>query len=202
MPSPYRAEHRDYVQRYEETGIARAIGRIRKVEARRKSGEIFPIELSVSRAQVPDGVIYSAIIRDVSVQARLEEELRAYGQREGVLARLGLAALDENVPRLCQLATTWIAEVLDVPTALVLLVAGDARFVVRGSTGSRHRIGERVVIPSVPADPHAALPDALAGDLLVSSLTVPIGRIREPAGLLVIGSRRPEVFPPDTLHFV
>jgi PAS domain S-box-containing protein len=202
MPSPYREEHRDYVRRYEETGIARAIGRIRKVEARRKSGEIFPIELSVSRAEVPDGVIYSAIIRDVSVQARLEEELRAYGRREAVLARLGLAALDENVPRLCLQASALIAEVLDVPTVLVLLVAGETRFVVRGSTGSRYRMGERVVIPSVPTDPQAALPESLAGDLLVSTLTVPIGRIREPAGLLVIGTRRPEVFPPDTVHFV
>ena len=202
MPSPYREEHHGYVRRYEETGIARAIGRIRKVEAQRKSGEIFPIELSVSRARVADGIIYSAIIRDVSVQTRLENELRTSGQREAVLARLGLAALDENVPRLCRQASAWIAEVLGVPTVLVLLTTAKTRFVVRGATGSRYRIGERIVIPSVPGDPHAPLPESLAGDRPVSSITVPIGRTREPAGILMIGSNRPQAFPPDTVYFV
>jgi PAS domain S-box-containing protein len=190
MPSPYREEHRDYIRRYEETGIPRAIGRIRKVEARRKSGEPFPIELSVSRAQVGDDILYSAIIRDVSVQTRLEDELRAYGRREAALARLGLAALDENVPRLCREASALVAEVLGVDLAL------------RGSTGSRHGIGARLVLPVVPAETQPVVPEVLADDRIVSGLSVPIGVARRPLGLVVVGTRRPLAFSADTVNFV
>src|SRR5690606_13384636 len=65
MPEPYRDQHEGYIAAYRATGVPKAIGRIREVQARRKSGEVFPIELSVSEARVDDQVIYSAIIRDV-----------------------------------------------------------------------------------------------------------------------------------------
>jgi two-component system sensor kinase FixL len=76
MPSPYRDEHDQYLESYRATGVAKAIGRIRHVEAIRKSGEVFPIELSVSEAHVADRVIYTAILRDVSERKLAEEELR------------------------------------------------------------------------------------------------------------------------------
>jgi two-component system, LuxR family, sensor kinase FixL len=75
MPSPYTEEHDEYIRRYRSTRVAKAIGQIRQVEARRKNGEIFPIELSVSEAKVGDEVIYSAIIRDMSDRRAIESEL-------------------------------------------------------------------------------------------------------------------------------
>jgi PAS domain S-box-containing protein len=63
MPEPYRSEHDRYVADYRTTRVPKAIGRIREVQAQRKSGEVFPIELSVSEARVGDQAIYSAIIR-------------------------------------------------------------------------------------------------------------------------------------------
>jgi PAS domain S-box-containing protein len=75
MPSPYREEHDQYLENYQKTGVAKAIGRIRYVEARRKSGEVFPIELSVSEAHVADRVTYTAIVRDVTERKRIEEAL-------------------------------------------------------------------------------------------------------------------------------
>jgi PAS domain S-box-containing protein len=76
MPDPYRSSHDQYIASYRSTGEARAIGRIRHVEGRRKNGERFPIELSVSEASVGDETLYTAIIRDVSVQESLRHELR------------------------------------------------------------------------------------------------------------------------------
>jgi len=75
MPEPYRSEHDSYIRRYRETGEARAIGRIRKVEGRRRSGETFPLELSVSEVQVGGETLYTAVIRDVSGRERDEAEL-------------------------------------------------------------------------------------------------------------------------------
>lgn len=77
MPSPYREQHTSYLRRYYETGEARAIGRIREVHARRKNGEVFPIELSISEARSgDDGLLFVAIIRDVTDRLRAEEALR------------------------------------------------------------------------------------------------------------------------------
>src|SRR5215470_469456 len=77
MPAPYRDEHDEYLRRYERTGEARAIGRIRSVHGRRKNGEVFPIELSVSESQLGDEVLYTAILRDVTGRLATEEALRA-----------------------------------------------------------------------------------------------------------------------------
>jgi len=92
MPAPYSVEHADYVRRYESTGERRAIGRVRFVEARRKSGEVFPIELSVSEARVGGDVLYTGIIRDVSERHRAEarlRELQKQAQQRERLADIG-----------------------------------------------------------------------------------------------------------------
>ena len=74
MPDPYASEHDDYIRRYEETGEAKAIGRIRTVRARRKNGEEFPIELSVAEITGDPMIRYCAFIRDISETVRLQEE--------------------------------------------------------------------------------------------------------------------------------
>jgi two-component system sensor kinase FixL len=75
MAEPYAREHDDYIDRYEKTGEARAIGRIRTVTARRKSGELFPIELSVTEIGSDEEVHYAAFIRDISDKVKLQAQL-------------------------------------------------------------------------------------------------------------------------------
>lgn len=75
MAEPYSTEHDGYIARYETTGEAHAIGRIRTVTARRKSGELFPIELSVTEIGSDEEVHYAAFIRDISQKAKLQEQL-------------------------------------------------------------------------------------------------------------------------------
>lgn len=76
MPSPYSGEHDEYLRRYQRTGEPRALGRLRHVQALRKSGEIFPIELTVSESRVGDEVFYTAILRDISEQRELQRVVR------------------------------------------------------------------------------------------------------------------------------
>jgi PAS domain S-box-containing protein len=75
MAEPYASEHDGYISRYERTGEARAIGRIRTVTAKRRNGELFPIELSVTEIEVDQEVHYAAFIRDISEKAKLQEQL-------------------------------------------------------------------------------------------------------------------------------
>jgi len=74
MAEPYVSEHDGYIARYERTGEPRAIGRIRTVTARRKSGEIFPIELSVTQVATGEEVNYAAFIRDISEKVKLQNQ--------------------------------------------------------------------------------------------------------------------------------
>jgi len=99
MPAPYREQHDGYLESYRETGVPKAIGRVREVQGRRKSGDVFPIELSVSEARDGDDVIYSAIIRDVTDRKRAEDALaESEARHRAVLdtALLAIIGIDEE----------------------------------------------------------------------------------------------------------
>ena len=73
MPSPYYEEHDGYLARYQRTGEKRIIGIGREVQARRKDGTVFAIDLAVS--EVEPGVLFTAILRDVSDRKIVEKAL-------------------------------------------------------------------------------------------------------------------------------
>lgn len=75
MAEPYRSAHDGYIQRYLETGEARAIGLVRQVMGRRKDGEEFPLELSVSRVETEEGPRFYGILRDVTDRERILERV-------------------------------------------------------------------------------------------------------------------------------
>lgn len=73
MPSPYREGHDGYLARYLRTGEKRIIGSGREVEARRKDGSIFPIDLVVS--EIEHLKLFTGIIRDITQRRELEREV-------------------------------------------------------------------------------------------------------------------------------
>ncbi|TVQ30197.1 MAG: PAS domain S-box protein [Phycisphaeraceae bacterium] len=76
MPEPHRSAHDGYLARHRETGRTNIIGRPREFEAVRKDGSLFPIELSVTRVDLPGEPLpyFTAIIRDISERKRVERE--------------------------------------------------------------------------------------------------------------------------------
>lgn len=76
MPAPYREEHDSYIERYHRTGERRAIGVIREVLGQRKSGEVFPIELSVAEINASGERLYTGIVRDVTEYRTTLEALK------------------------------------------------------------------------------------------------------------------------------
>jgi two-component system, LuxR family, sensor kinase FixL len=75
MAEPYASEHDEHIERYKKTREARAIGRVRSVTAKRKNGELFPIEISVSEMEGERDIPFAALIRDVSEKNRLQSQL-------------------------------------------------------------------------------------------------------------------------------
>ena len=77
VPDHLQGAHNAGMQRFLQTGKARVAGKGRlQLEARRKSGELFPVELSVSVSQSGTEMVFVSFLRDISERIAVEEELR------------------------------------------------------------------------------------------------------------------------------
>jgi two-component system sensor kinase FixL len=81
MPEPVRSQHDGYIRRYRETGQAAIIGKGREERGLRKSGEIFPMRLSVGETRGLEEVHFVGIIHDLSEQHTTEAKLKALEQQ-------------------------------------------------------------------------------------------------------------------------
>ncbi|MCW7752984.1 PAS domain S-box protein [Desulfobotulus sp. H1] len=146
MPEPYHSEHDSYLARYRETGIPRVIDIGREVSGRRKSGDVFPLELSVTRLERESHTLFIGIVRDITERKRVENmkdafvstvshELRtpltAIRGGLGLLAGGALGPVPEKMQNLLQIAcknterlTLIINDLLDMEK----LIAGEMHF--------------------------------------------------------------------------
>lgn len=78
MPEPYKSEHDSYLLRYVKTGKSNIIHLNREVIAKRKNGDVFPIDLSVSEATYDGNTLFTGFIRDISIRKKTERELETF----------------------------------------------------------------------------------------------------------------------------
>jgi PAS domain S-box-containing protein len=76
MPSVYHEAHDGYLQKFRDTGRTRIIGLDREVTGRRKSGELFPMELTVNEMWLQGQRGFAGIIRDITERRKAERKLR------------------------------------------------------------------------------------------------------------------------------
>ncbi len=75
MPSEYENDHLKGFNRHLTTGKKKYIGQVIEMEGRRKSGEIFPIEINLSSWETKSGKYFSGIIRDISKRKQIEQRI-------------------------------------------------------------------------------------------------------------------------------
>ncbi len=75
MPSQFAAMHDKYMSNYQETGEAKIIGIGRELTARKKSGDIIPIELSITESNQNGIPVYIGVIRDISERKQAQEAI-------------------------------------------------------------------------------------------------------------------------------
>jgi PAS domain S-box-containing protein len=78
LPARFRASHHRHVHRFGLSDEpARRMGERSQISGLRRSGEEFPAEASIARVAVESRVVYTVVLRDVTVRQRIEQELRA-----------------------------------------------------------------------------------------------------------------------------
>ena len=76
IPDHLRDMHNAGMSRYRETGQKRVVGSgLLTLEAKRKDGSIFPVELSINSAEAEEGEIFVSYLRDISQRVASEQEL-------------------------------------------------------------------------------------------------------------------------------
>lgn len=67
MPEPYHSEHDGYLHRFKESNINRCLGMgFREVEGKKKNGEVFSMELSISEVKLPERRTFVGVVKDIS----------------------------------------------------------------------------------------------------------------------------------------
>lgn len=82
MPPPHHDEHDHYLANYLKTGVPKIIGIRRELEAQRKDGSTFPIELAVSEVSERDRRLFTGIVHDISERRGLEREILTTAEQE------------------------------------------------------------------------------------------------------------------------
>jgi len=78
IPEKYGAVFLKGIKRYFDTGVSTILGQIFEFKGRRKGGDLFPCELSLSEVKAGDEITFIGIIRDISERKKVEAELERF----------------------------------------------------------------------------------------------------------------------------
>lgn len=118
MPERFRAGHALHLQHFAATGTtSRRMGDGTVLYGQRADGEEFPMEASISQLSLPEGRLFTVILRDVSQRVQAQRELQAFASeshalREGEKTRIARELHDELAQSLTaiKMDTIWVRD--------------------------------------------------------------------------------------------
>jgi PAS domain S-box-containing protein len=81
VPEALREAHKRHREQYLSQPVTRPMGSGLKLEARRKDGSHFPVEISLSPVKSSTGSRVTAIIRDITDRRQMEDQLRVVQEK-------------------------------------------------------------------------------------------------------------------------
>jgi PAS domain S-box-containing protein len=121
IPPYLRDDHRRGLARYIETGQARMIDHPLELPGMRSDGTEFPVELAVTRPDLPGPPVFCGYLRDVTERNAAEQALRRLATEQAALRRVATAVASETEPgRVFGLVTEEVARLLGAQTATML----------------------------------------------------------------------------------
>src|SRR5215471_4813911 len=113
IPSRFRLLHQQHIERFTlGPDIPRRMAEQREVPGRRKNGEEFPVEASISKVKIAGEWVCTVVLRDITERKHAEE-------RQRVL----LAELDHRVKNVLATVSTVAARTMDASSSMKHFVA-------------------------------------------------------------------------------
>jgi PAS domain S-box-containing protein len=220
IPPETREAHRHGLERYVSTGTSRMVGHPVELDAMRADGSTFPIELAVTRPDLPGPPLFCGYLRDVTERKEAERSLQALAEEQAALRRVATAVAAELDPaRLFALITEEVGRLLGVGSSYVLRYDDDQAATVVGvwagdgedrmPNGTTVALAGDTVVPTVwrtgrPArvESFEGMEGELAATLrergLHGSLGAPVTVAGRTWGVMVLSQTTPEPLPPHT----
>jgi PAS domain S-box-containing protein len=133
IPPDLRDAHRKALIRYIDTGQSRMINHPVELRGMRKDGSEFPVELAVTRPQLPGQPLFCGYMRDVTERRKAEEALRRLASEQAALRRVATAVAGEMEPAdLFGLVTEEAGRLLGAQTANMVRFDGTGSAAVVG----------------------------------------------------------------------
>jgi PAS domain S-box-containing protein len=125
-PGSTREAHRHGLKRYVETGTSRMVGHPVELDAMRADGSTFPIELAVTRPELPGPPIFCGYLRDVTERKRAERSLHRLANEQAALRRVATAvAAEVDQQRLFSILTEEVGRLFEAQRAAIMRYDGD-----------------------------------------------------------------------------
>ncbi len=99
LPPRFRLGHDKHIEEFARSPVtARRMGERREIFGLRSDGTEFPAEASISKLVTPDGLLFTVVLRDTTVQRRADEDERFLAAAAGDLANtLAVDATERTV---------------------------------------------------------------------------------------------------------
>jgi PAS domain S-box-containing protein len=109
IPERYRGNHPRHVAEFGRSKVnARRMGERREIAGVRKNGDEFPAEAAISQVRQGDSVVYTVVLRDVTVRKRFEQRLQFLAEAGEKLA--SAFGSSETLNQVARLAVPAIAD--------------------------------------------------------------------------------------------
>jgi PAS domain S-box-containing protein len=99
VPPELREAHRRGVERFLETGVSTFVGHPLELSGMRADGSEFPVEVVVTRAELPGPPLFCGYLRDVTEKHAREREQQRLMEEQAALRRVATAVASSTDPR-------------------------------------------------------------------------------------------------------
>ncbi|HUQ92139.1 MAG TPA: PAS domain S-box protein [Bryobacteraceae bacterium] len=186
VPPHLREAHRRGLANYLATGQACVLGKRIEIDAMRKGGSAFPVELAILRVPVEGAPIFAGYVRDITERKHIEEQLRRSNEELGDFAHVVSHDLQtplRTVQAYTQLLATRFGGELDSGASEIVshihsgtqtmnvLIQGLLQYATAGQEAPRVPVPLNEVVPNVTGVLAAAIAEAGA-EVIYSDLPV------------------------------
>jgi PAS domain S-box-containing protein len=133
IPPDLREPHRKGLRRYVETGRSLVIDHPIELRGMRADGSEFPVELAITRPDLPGPPLFCGYLRDVTERKRAEKALRRLADEQAALRRVATAVAAETDPaRVFDVVTEEVGRLLGAQTSNMVRYDGAGSAAVVG----------------------------------------------------------------------